>query len=317
MYTTALQFGGFLKLPDDYDIALDDNEYEDNDDGQVHYSSFYPYFYQYVLKDCVKMNLSIKNKPQPIPDEKVSKSPDITIQYLCLIDDLCKLTESCDPGVFIDKCATLMASYIHNIPLFSDEVLKNFREYLNVSVLLRYLMCYFTWCDLSVIIKLLEICDYPDGVRLLQKFKHQIDFTMPMMDYPISYPHSLMLPSENSPYTVMVTAYELESSLVSLKHMEVIKSLITEKCEITFISCQFLGISDDTQHFHWLIPKSIASFLVINVEKNWTFLNKSGIKNFSIHPHLQWAPSSFDAVSTTNANTEKVRYVISYSCVAM
>ena len=63
--------------------------------------------------------------------------------------------ESCDPGVFIDKCATLMASYIHDIPLFSDETLKDLGRYHNVSVMLRYLMCYFSWYDLSI--KLLVI----------------------------------------------------------------------------------------------------------------------------------------------------------------
>ena len=303
MCFAALQYDGFLKLPDDYDIvALDDDEYEDDDD-RVYYSSFHP---QYIeIKYRLKMNLSINSIPQPIPDQKESTLPDINIQYLCLIDDLCKLMESCDPGVFIDKCATLMASYIHNIPLFSDETLKDFREYHNTPALLRYLMCYFAWCDLSTIIKLLEICDYPDGIRLLQTFKHKIEgFTIPMMDYPIFYPCSLMMPSESSPYIVMITDYEFKYSSVSLKHIEMIKSLITEKCKITFISCQFLGVADDSQSFHWLIPKSIAPFLMINIERNQTYLNKNGIKKISIHLH--WAPSLFGAVST-DTNIEKVR----------
>ena len=143
------------------------------------------------------------------------------------ISSLSKLMESCDCGVFIDKCTSLMANYNYNIPLFSDEVLKDFSEYHNVPDMLRYLMCYCTWCDLSIVLKILEIYDYPDGVRLLQMFRHVIDYTKPITEYPISNPDSLMIPSENSPYTVMVTKYEPVNCSLSLKHIGMIKSLIT------------------------------------------------------------------------------------------
>ena len=250
------------------------------------HSIFHPHVDQYV-KDCLKMNLSVKNRMQPLlPDANCSKpkSPDINVQYLYVIDSLCKLTESCDPGVFIDKCATLMASYIHNIPLFSDETLKDFGRYHNVSVMLRYLMCYFSWCDLSIVLKLLEICDYPDGVKLLQKFKYQIDFTKPIVTviYPTFNPESLIIPSESSPYTVMVTHYELEYTSLTLKHVEVIKLLLTEKCEITFVSCQFLAYHSKV--FYWLIPKSVIPLIVSKIQENYSYLHKNGIKMMYIYP---------------------------------
>ena len=123
-------------------------------------------------------------------------------------------------------------------------------------------MCYFSWCDLSIVLKLLEIC----GVKLLQEFKYQIYFTKPITEYPISCQDSLMIPS--SPYTVMVTHYELKYSSLSLKHVEIVKSLITEKCEITFISCQFLATAFDSKLFYWLIPKSAMSLIVNKVQEN-------------------------------------------------
>ena len=230
----------------------------------------------------------------PVQNQKESKSPDINIQYLCLIDDLCKITESCDPGVFIDKCATLMASYIHNIPLFSDETLKDFREYHNVSVMLRYLMCYFTWCDLSIVLKLLEICDYPDGVRLLQNFKHQIDYTKPITEYPIFNPDSLMISSESSPHTVMTIHYELEHSPLSLKHIEVLKSLVTENCIITFMSCQFLSMSNNNlEAFHWLVPNSMV--LLSKIVRSFNYLCNNGVKKI-IYPNLAIEISNYSDV---------------------
>ena len=261
---------------------------------------------QYI-KDCLKMSISVKNKMQTLfPDNKKpqeSTLPDIDIHYLYLIDYLCKLMESCDPGVFIDKCASLMASYHYNIPLFSDEILKEFSEYHNVPVMLRCLMCYCTWCDLCVILKLLETYDCQDGVKLLQKFKHTIDFTKPITKYPITTTDPPVIVSEKSPYTVMVVKYEPVNFPLSLKHIEMIKSLITEICEITYISCQFLATANDFQEFYWLIPKSVALLIVDKIQKNSSYLYKSGIKELLIYP-------GNNLVSTSDLSTdEKVRYV--------
>ena len=286
-----------MSLPDNYDITLD------GDDGQMDHSLFSPSLDQYV-KGCLNMNLSFKIQPT-LPDYKEPKEFDVNIHYLYLIDNLCKLLESCDPGVFIDRCASLMASYNHNITLYSDEVLKEFGEYHNVPIMLRYLMCYCTWCDLSVVLKLLEICDYPDGVRLLQNFKHMIDFTKPITEYPVS---SLMIPSESSPYTIMVTKYELVNSPLSLNHIEVIKSLITEKCEITFISCQFLT-TNDFQVFHWLIPKSVAPLIMDKFQEHSSYLHKSGIKEFYIYPYITGDNRKTFLITAlpTDSNIENVR----------
>ena len=222
-----------------------------------------------------------------LPDYKElhkSKLPDVDIHYLYLITNLCKLIESCDPGVFIDKCASLMASYKYNIPLFSGETLKKFSEYHHAPVMLRYLLCYCTWCDLSIVIKFFEICDYPEGIKLLQKFKHMIDFTEPITEYSVSNPESLMTPSINSPHTVMVTKYEPVNCLLSLKHIEMLKSLITEKCEITFISCQFLAAANDFQEFYWLIPKSVVPLLMERIQENTRYLHIIGLKDLSVYP---------------------------------
>ena len=297
-------------MPDDYVITLDDDDDNDKDadqnvGGEIDHKPFHPYLDQYV-KNCLKMNLSIKSIMQPVlPDHKELKLPDVNIQYLCLIDDLCKLMESCDPGVFIDKCGSLMASYSLNISLFSDEVLKEFDEHHNASIMLRYLMCYCTWCDLSIVLKLLEICNYPNGIKLLQKFKCMIDFNKSITEYPISFPYSLMTPVDTSHFAVMVTRYEPDFFPIPLKYIEVIKSLITEKCEITFISCQFLGVATDSQAFHWLIPKSVVALIASKVKENCNYLQRNGIKKLFIYPLFANDILSCAAISI-DSNVEKV-----------
>ena len=235
------------------------------------------------------MNLSVKGKIQCLLTDhkelKETKLPDMNIQYLCLIDDLCELIESCDPGVFTDKCASLMVSDVHNIPFFGDDYfVKDFGEYHNVTIMLRYLMCYFTWCDLSMIQELLETCGYPDGVRLLKKFNHQIECTRQFTEYAIPSSHSLMIPSDSSPYTVMVTQYKSEHISLSLKHIEVIKSVISESCEIKPVCCYFLAKAIDYHFFHWLIPKSVAPMVARKAQENCIYLHKHGIEDMSIFP---------------------------------
>ena len=260
------------------------DEDEDSDDHIIY--SLHPCIDHYV-KSCLKMNISVKGKKQHLLTEhielKETKLPDVNIQYFYLIDELCKLMESCNPGVFTDKCAGLMASDIHNIPLFSDKVIKDFGKYHNVSIMLRYLMCYFSWCDLSVIQQLLKTCGYPDGVRLLNKFKHQIYYTRQFTEYPIPSPHSVMIPSDASPYTVMAIWYKPEHFSLSLRHIEVVKSVITESCEVTPICCQFLATKTvDYQIFHWLIPKSVVSLMVRKAQENCSYLRKHGIQAMSV-----------------------------------
>ena len=71
-----------------------------------------------------------------------------------------------------------------------------------------------------MVLKLFEIYDHPDGVKLLQKFRHMIDFTKPITEYPVHNSDSFIIPSENSPHTVMVTKYEPVNCPLSLKHIE-------------------------------------------------------------------------------------------------
>ena len=295
-----------MNLPDDYDITTDEDD-NDDDDYQTDHS-----LSQYV-NSCLNMNLSLKSKMHH-SHYKEFISPDISIQYLHLIDGLCKLMESCDPLVFIDKCASLMASDSHNIALFSDDLLKDFRKYDNVSVTLRYLMCYFTWYDLSVVQKLLEICNHPDCMKLLEEFKHQVEFTKPITEYPIFNPNSLMIPSDASLYTLMATQYEPEHSPLSFKHVEEVKSLITKTCEITSISCQFLAKANDLQVFYWLIPKIIVPLMVSKVQHNCDYLQRSGITELSFYPTSTFFTSGnknlslFTVLFTDVCNVKTVSY---------
>ena len=301
----VLQSAGFLYLPDDYDItALDEDDVNSdslNSDGLANHS-FSHFFLDSYVNSCLKMNVSVKKQVQPLlPMQNVLLSVDYNTeilistinQYLYLVDNLCKLMESYDPGVFLDKFSSLMASDVHNIPLFSSDFLKKLDDYRDVSVMLRYLMCYFTWCDLSTVMELFKLCNYPDGVKLLLEFNDQVKFTKPIANYS----ESLVVPSESSTYTVMAIFTDMIFIPWAIRK---IKLRICRICEITFISCQFLGIAYDFKVLYWLIPKSIASLILSKAQENWRHLYNCGIRKLSIYGYKLSLPVVL--------STQKVRY---------
>ena len=301
----VLQSAGFLYLPGDYDItALDEDDVNSdslNSDDQADHS-FSHFFLDYYINICLKMNVSVKKQVQPLLlMQNILLVADYNTKilinrYLYLVDNLCKLMESCDPGVFLDKCSNLMASDAHNIPLFSSDFLKEIDDYCDVSVMLRYLMCYFTWCDLSTVVELLKTCNYPGGVEMLQKFNDWVKVTEPA-NYHVFIPESLMIPSGSSTYTVMVILTEM---ITIPWNIERIKLKLYRICKITLIACQFLGMDYDSKVLYWLIPKSVASLILSKAQENWEDLYIYGIRKLSIYGYELSLPEVL--------STQKVRY---------
>ena len=87
----ALESAGFFYLSNDYDLAHhDDHDNDNEDDDQMGHSSHHPCTNQND-KDCLKMNLSVKNTVQTLlADYKKLQEPtlqDTDICYLQLIDN--------------------------------------------------------------------------------------------------------------------------------------------------------------------------------------------------------------------------------------
>ena len=101
-------------------------------------------------------------------------------------------------------------------------------------------MCCCSRCDLSVVLRLEKFVIIQ--MAWLLKFKHMFDFTSPLQSIPFPFPNSLLMPSDASHFTVMVTTYEPEFFFpISLKHIEVIKIIINRKMDHKYIF-QFLAL---------------------------------------------------------------------------
>lgn len=290
----ALSVAGYTSLPDSFELMQDDDS--DSIETNVWQSS--PDKHSFL-----NMNLSTGSRKQQfltLPDSKELKDSrqfkptNVNIQYLYLMDTMYKLLESHDTSVFIDKCAGLMASDTHKIALFSKEFLQQLNECGDMFIILKFLVCYSTWCDYSVVKRLLEICKCSVGLELLKQFESQINFTLPITHFPISVPSSLMIPSDSSDFTIMTTQCVQEYTLLSLKHIKNVKSLISKVCDVNDICCQLMAKKDNPVILFWLVPKSLVSLIGTKVQECYDDLRTSGIIEVAFYPSNTgsiWSPS--------------------------
>ena len=281
----ALSLAGYTALPNSFELIQDDDS--DSVEANIWQSS--PDKHSFL-----NMNLSTGSRKQQfliLPDSEELKDlrqfkpTNVNIQYLYLMDTVYKLLESHDTSVFIDKCAGLMASDTHKIALFSKEFLQQLNECDDVFIILKILVCYSTWCDYSVVKRLLEICECSEGLQLLKQFESQLNFTLPITHFPISVPSSLMIPSDTSDFAVMTTQCVQEYTLLSLKHIREVKSLISKVSGLNDICCQLIAKKDNPVILFWLVPRSVVSLIGTKVQEGYDDLHTSGIIEVAFYPN--------------------------------
>lgn len=229
------------------------------------------------------MNGPMKQQFLTLPDSKEmtdvkrSNSLNVNIQYLHLMDAIYKLLESHDPGLFVERCASLMASDTHNIALFNSKFLQQLKDYSNMFIILKIFMCYSTWCDCSVVKRLLKVCDCPEGLALLEQFESQINLTLSVTHLSLFVPNFLMIPSETSDFAVMTTQCVQEYSLLSLKYIREVKSLVAKISDLNEISCLFLATRDNPVVLFWLVPRSVIPLITAKAHQNHDHIVERGI----------------------------------------
>jgi len=242
---------------------------------------------QKYLEKCtiyhqLSMNLSC-SKGYSLPPKSVKLTSNVHCLYLQLLDSISKLLGSCDPQVFVESCANLMASDIHRISLFSTEFLDDLSECHTTTEMVRHLLVYSTWCDYSLVEKLVEVYNYTKGFELLKSFRNQITF---VEDYSFPIPCNLMVPSSSSAYTIMTT------QCVSFQSINVVKSLITIQFEITDLSCLLLAATNEPVILYWLIPKTVVSHIATKIHQISQFLWNEGISEVAVYHNFACATSS-------------------------
>ena len=283
MHHVALKCAGFEQLDED-NLALHDEAMEDESTCSFKYNESDSFF------ECSKLE---RNKQailfdfDNIEDSGVFSSCNIVTKYFELFDNLSELLHLAMEEVF-EAVDNLMASEINHIKLFSTDFIECLKECTNATEALRTLFPYSNWYDHSILRWLLENCKCPEGLKLLNKFDTEIDFTLPIKDYPLPvYQSSYMIPDVSSAHTVLIIRCEQQLSSLSLQHIGVVKSAILQAFDITDHACILLTATNYTSY--WLIPQNIVALICNKVQEHSAYLYDNKILEISVYPDFTFS----------------------------
>ena len=123
--------------------------------------------------------------------------------FFDLIDKLMLLLSATEklPFDLFDLCHDLNAC--DSIPLFTAKCLQRFSNCKSVFCFKISLLPYITWLDHSILNELVAASGNDTAKQLLDQFDCKIDKDKSVTSYPIPTPNQLMIPLDDSEYTIL------------------------------------------------------------------------------------------------------------------
>ena len=177
--------------------------------------------------------------------------------FLELIDELVGQLHTVDIEFLAEKCCALMASDVHNIKLFTDSFIKKLFKCSHLSLLKIYLLPFITWLDNTILIELAKAYEKADSLELFCKFTDIIDDTEPITSYPIPTFSQLIIPLDDSEYTIVAVKMFQECTGLILKDVINVKELLTLHWELTVHALHLVAIDCHYNCMYWMIPKQV------------------------------------------------------------
>ena len=170
-----------------------------------------------------------------------------------------------------------MASDIHNIKLFTDSFLKKLFRCSNSTFLKVYLLPFCTWLDNTILCELLSTYENTDILMKFCKFMSIIDDTQPITSYPIPTFSQLIIPLDDSEYTIIAIKTFQNCSELILKDVKDIKELLMSYWELTAHAIQLAAVDYPHNFIYWLIPKQVHQLVANKLNKGMRELWHRGI----------------------------------------
>ena len=235
-----------------------------------------------------KRKLSSENLPA---DMKHFKPSAANAEFLDVKKQLEDILQACDAQKLFKECKNLMASQVHNIPLFSEEYLQSMNESNFVPAILRMLSPFFTWSDHSVLTTVVKACDIPEAAELLQQFDSQVDLSLPITEYPVPQPVPSMAPYDSSTHTALAIKLNTELSKFSLQQVIELRCLIQKHFQITEHSLQLMAAKSSSTILYWVVPRSITHLINSQVIQDPSLYGNK-VQEVSIYPGTLFVSAS-------------------------
>ena len=189
-----------------------------------------------------------------------------SIIHLVFFDLVGKLiSKACDaeylPFDFAHKFRSFQASEIHGIPLFSEKFLKKITSCELPFFVQLYVLQFATWIDNSLIKELVMASESELAMKIFNKFDASLDYNLPITSYPIPSPSQLIMPLDDSNYTIVATKHTQSLREITVNQVKVIKMLLINNWQITEHAVQLIALCATSSFLYWMIPKRIAHLI--------------------------------------------------------
>ena len=202
-----------------------------------------------------------------------------------------------------EQCKSLMASYEHEISLFSIEYLSSLKECSQISAILQRLTPCFNWSDHSVLHELVKVCDNREAAELLQQFDSQVDVSLPITEYPVPQPVPSMAPYDTSRQTVLAVKLNTELSKFSLQQVIELRRLIQKNFQITEHCLQLMAAKRSSTILYWMIAKCVSHLISSKIMQD-SSLHGSRVQEVCVYPGTLFVASTLKLGSLTFLNQE-------------
>ena len=202
-----------------------------------------------------------------------------------MIDKISTQLHTVDIKVLAYKCSTLMASDIHNIKLFTGSFIKKLFQCSHSSLLKIYLLPFITWLDNTILIELATAYERVDVLKLVYKFIHIIDDAESITSYPIPKFSQLIIPLDDSEYTIVAVETFQNSSELYLKDVKDVNEYLKTHWELTAHSLQLVAIDYHCNFMYWMIPKQVQHLVQNRLNQGQHDLWNKGILQITLLPN--------------------------------
>ena len=154
-----------------------------------------------------------------------------------------------------------------------------------------YLLPLITWLDHSILKELVVASGSEDAQQLLNLFDSKIGsyLNQPITSFPILSPSQLMIPLDDSEYTLLAMKFFLPSrgdttqDVIILQDVIDIKLIMKHKWKMSnheINSIQLITVHTKLEFLYWMIPKGLAKVVNNNLVHEW----KSGTIMMAVLP---------------------------------
>lgn len=187
----------------------------------------------------------------------------------------------------VEKCGSLQASEIHNIPLFSTMYAERLQKIKDTAGLIHALSPFMTWDNHSVLSAIAETSGIPEATELLTQFDDRIDPSQPLNSFPILAPSHLMVPYDNSTQSLLAVKLDLEQDHSTLQNVIDARSLILNQCELTPYCLQLLAVAKSTLTIlYWMVPKNVTHLITASALQFPNYYHQHGILELAVYPGI-------------------------------